>query len=159
MNSSEPIRILIVDEHDTVRRALSLFFRINTDLELVGEARNGEEAVSVCEMVQPDVVLMDLVMPGMDGATATRIIRERWPRVQVLALSSFQDRDLVSDVLQAGAIGYLLKNVSGNDLVRAIRAARVGQSTLAPEVAQLLVQGAGPGHRGPHVHSDRDLVT
>lgn len=159
MNSSEPIRVMIVDEHDTVRRALSLFFRINTDLELVGEARDGEEAISVCEMVQPDVVLMDLVMPGLDGTTATRIIRQRWPRVQVLALTSFQDHDLVSDVLRAGAIGYLLKNVSGSDLARAIRAARVGKSTLAPEVAQLLVQRGDPSHQSPHVNSDQNLVT
>ena len=158
MNSSEPIRVMIVDEHDTVRRALSLFFRINTDLELVGEARDGEEAISVCEMVQPDVVLMDLVMPGLDGTTATRIIRERWPHVQVVALTSFQDHDLVSDVLRAGAIGYLLKDVSGTDLARAIRAARAGQSTLAPEVAQLLVQGTDPS-QSPHVNNDRNLVT
>jgi len=159
MSRSEPIRIMIVDEHDTVRRALALIFKINTDLELVGEARDGEGAVTVCEKVQPDVVLMDLVMPGMDGTSATRIIRERWPHVQVIALTSFQDRDLVHGVLQAGAMGYLLKNISGSDLVRAIRAAQVGQSTFAPEVAQVLVQGEALRRGNLHVHNDDDLVT
>lgn len=158
MSRPKPIRIVIVDEHDAVRRALEVFFKINTDLELVGEARDGEEAVNVCEMARPDVVLMDLVMPGMDGTTATRIIRERWPHMQVVALTSFQDCDLVHGVLQAGAIGYLLKNTSGSDLARAIRAAQVGQSTLAPEVAQVLVQEGAPSHRNLHGYDDDDLV-
>ena len=143
MNELDSIRVMVVDEHDMVRRALAMFLKISADLELVGEARDGEEAVRLCEKVQPDVVLMDLMMPVMDGATATRTIRERWPHVQVIALTSFQERELVHDVMRAGAIGYLLKNVSGDDLSAAIRAARLGQSTLAPEAAQVLIQTAG----------------
>jgi NarL family two-component system response regulator LiaR len=109
-------------------------------MELVGEARNGQEAVQVCEQVRPDVVLMDLVMPDMDGPTATRIIRERYPQIQIIALTSFQEKELVQQALQAGAIGYLLKNVSTDDLIEAIRAAHAGRSTLAPEAVQALIQ-------------------
>jgi NarL family two-component system response regulator LiaR len=120
------------------------------DLDLVGEAGGGEEAVRLCEKLQPDVVLMDLVMPGMDGAAATHVIRERWPHIQVVALTSFKERDLVQGVLEAGAIGYMLKNVSADELADAIRAAYAGKSTLAPEAAQVLIQAARepppPGH-------------
>lgn len=144
------IRVVIVDDHDMVRKGLAAFLRVKPDLELVGEASNGQEALDVCEQVQPDVVLMDLVMPKMDGATATQVIRERWPHVQVVALTSFQERDLVQEALQAGALSYLLKNVSVDDLAEAIRAACAGQPTLAPEAAQALIraarQGPAPGH-------------
>jgi NarL family two-component system response regulator LiaR len=123
-----------------VRRGLSTFLKVKPDLELVGEARNGQEALQVCEQVRPNVVLMDLVMPEMDGMAATRAIRDQWPQVQIIALTSFQERDLVQKALQAGAISYLLKNVSANDLAEAIRAAYAGRSTLAPEAIQALVQ-------------------
>ncbi len=142
MSTSDPIRVLIVDEHDMVRRALATFLRVYEDLELVGEARNGQEALWMCEQVQTDVVLMDLLMPVMDGITATRIIREQWPRVQVIALTSFHERELVQDAINAGAIGYLLKNVTSDNLAEAIRAANTGQSTLAPEASQALVRTA-----------------
>ena len=140
MNASNPIRVMIVDDHSMVRRGLAAFLKVYPDLELVGEARNGQEAVQVCEQVQPDVILMDLIMPEMDGMTATRTIRERCPHVQVIALTSFQEKELVQQALQAGAIGYLLKNVSATDLAEAIRAACVGRSTLAPEAIQALIQ-------------------
>jgi NarL family two-component system response regulator LiaR len=130
---------MIVDDHNMVRRGLAAFLKVKADLELVGEASNGQEAVDLCEQVQPDVILMDLVMPEMDGTTATRVIRERWPNVQIIALTSFQDKELVRDVLQAGAISYLLKNVSVDDLTGAIRAAHAGRSTLAPEAVQALI--------------------
>ena len=150
MSASNPIRVMIVDDHDMVRRGLAAFLKIKADLELVGEASNGQEALRVCEQVRPDVLLMDLVMPGMDGTAATRVIRERWPQVQVIALTSFQEQEMVREILQAGAIGYLLKNVSVDDLAEAIRAAYAGQSTVAPEVTQALVQavsqGPTPGH-------------
>jgi NarL family two-component system response regulator LiaR len=150
MQESKPIRVMIVDDHDMVRRGLSAFLKAKSDLQLVGEARNGREALAVCEQVQPDVVLMDLVMPEMSGADAARAIRERCPEVQVIALTSFQDKELVQEALRAGAISYLLKNVSANELADAIRAAHSGRSTLAPEAAQALVQSAtqepGPGH-------------
>lgn len=150
MSTSDPIRVMIVDDHDMVRKGLATFLKVNADLELVGEARDGQEALRMCEQVHPNVVLMDLVMPEMDGTTATRLIRERWPEVQVVALTSFQEKELVQQVLQAGAIGYLLKNVSVDELADAVRAAHVGQSTLAPEAAQALIQTASqeppPGH-------------
>ena len=123
MSVENPIRVMIVDDHDMVRRGLAVFLQVKAGLELVGEARNGQEALRLCEQVQPDVVLMDLVMPGMDGTAATRAIRERWPQVQVIALTSFQEKELVQDVLRAGAISYLLKDVSVDDLAEAIRLA------------------------------------
>ena len=114
MSASNPLRVMIVDDHSMVRRGLATILRVKADLELVGEANNGREAVRMSSEVQPDVILMDLVMPEMGGAEATQLIREQCPSIQVIALTSFQDRDMVSDVLEAGAIGYLLKNVSQN---------------------------------------------
>jgi NarL family two-component system response regulator LiaR len=110
------------------------------DLELVGEAANSTEALHLCERFHPDVILMDLVMPGMDGAATTEAIRARWPDIQVIALTSYKEEDLVQSALQAGAIGYLLKNVSADKLADAIRAAHAGRPTLAPEAAEALIQ-------------------
>jgi len=148
MNEPKPIRVVIVDDHSMVRAGLATFILVQPDLELVGEARDGEQALRVCEQVLPDVVLMDLVMPNMDGIAATRAIRERWPHIPVIALTSFQEKKLVQDVLQAGAISYLLKGVASDELAEAIRDACAGQSTLAPEATQVLVQLAhpAPGH-------------
>lgn len=152
MSESQPIRVMLVDEHAVVRSGLSAFLMVFDDLELVGEATGGEEAVRMCERVRPDVVLMDLVMPGMDGAEATRLIREKCPQIQVIALTSFKEQDLVERVLQAGAIGYLLKNVTAEELAEAIRAAHHGRPTLAPEAAQALIHATthpsamSPGH-------------
>ena len=138
MSTSIPIRVMIVDEHDMVRRGLATVMRLNADLDLVGEACNGQQAVQMVEELQPDVVLMDLMMPVMDGATATRIICERWPKVQVLALTASEEQGLIQKVLQAGAIGYLVKNLSIDELAQAIRSAHAGRSTLSPEAAQVL---------------------
>jgi NarL family two-component system response regulator LiaR len=150
MTGSEPIRVIIVDDHAVVRSGLGAFLLVFDDLELVGEAGGGEEAVRLCTQVQPDVVLMDLVMPGVDGAAATKAIRERCPQVQIIALTSFKEKELVQGALEAGAIGYLLKNVSADELADAIRSAHAGRPTLAPEAAQVLVQAARqppePGH-------------
>ncbi len=145
MTDSKPIRVVIVDDHDMVRRGLAAFLRAKTDLELVGEASNGQEALQVCAQAQPDIILMDLVMPEMGGAAATKAIRERFPQVQVIALTSFQDRELVEKALRAGAISYLLKNVSADDLAEAIRGAYAGRSTLAPEAAQALIETTSEG--------------
>lgn len=142
MSTPSPIRVMIVDEHDRVRQGLRAVLKLFRDLELVGEARDGREAIKVCEQLQPDVVLMDLVMPVMDGTTATRIIRQRWPKVQVIALTASLDRGSVNGALGAGAIGYLIKNVSMDDLAKAIRSAHAGQSTIAPEVEQALDQSS-----------------
>jgi len=133
---------VIVDDHAMVRRGLAAFLRVFDDFELIGEASNGGEAVKLVATVQPDVVLMDLIMDQMDGAAATRAIRQNHPSVQVIALTSFREDLLVRKALQAGAISYLLKNVSADELAAAIRAAHVGRSTLAPEVAEALVHAA-----------------
>ena len=112
------------------------------DLTLAGEAESGEAAVQLCARVLPDVILMDMVMPGMDGATATRLIRQQYPQVQVIALTSFKEGILIKNALEAGAISYLLKDVSADDLAQAIRAAHSGRATLSPEAAQVLVETA-----------------
>jgi NarL family two-component system response regulator LiaR len=104
MPSSPPIRVALVDDHAMVRRGLATFLMVFDDLELAGEAASGEDAIQLCAQVRPDVVLMDMVMPDMDGVTATRAIRQQYPEVQVIALTSFKDKGLVEDALQAGAI-------------------------------------------------------
>ncbi len=148
----EPIRVMLVDDHAVVRSGLSAFLTAFDDLQLVGEAADGAEAVALCGRVHPDVILMDLKMPRMDGAEATRIIREKYPDVQVIALTSFKEDELVQNVLLSGAIGYLLKNVGADDLAKAIRAAHAGRATLAPEAAEALIHTARtagiplPGH-------------
>jgi len=140
MSNQNQIRVMLVDDHAVVRSGLSAFLLAYDDLTLVGEASSGEQAVSLCEQTKPDVILMDLVMPGMDGAETTRAIRAKSPTVQVIALTSFKEQDLVQGALQAGAIGYLLKDISAEELANAIRAAHAGRPTLAPEAAQVLIQ-------------------
>jgi NarL family two-component system response regulator LiaR len=140
---SKPIRVMLVDDHAMVRRGLATFLMVYDDLQLAGEAQNGETAIQMCGEVLPDVVLMDMVLPAMDGAAATRAIRQRFPKVQVIALTSFKEKDLIKNALEAGAIGYLLKDVTADELARAIRAAHVGRATLSPDVAQVIVQTAG----------------
>ena len=152
MPDKQRIRVMLVDDHAVVRSGLSAFLLTYDDLELVGEASDGDEAIVECERVQPDVILMDLVMPHTDGATAIRAIRERHADVQMIALTSFKEQDLVQRALKAGAIGYLLKDVSADELANAIRAAHAGRPTLAPEAAEALIHTArssetnAPGH-------------
>ena len=136
----KPIRVLIVDDHAMVRKGLTSFLKNEPALELVGEARDGREAIETCEQLKPDVILMDLIMPELGGVAATRTIHQRWPNVKVIALTNFQEKELVQGALQAGAIGYLLKNVSGDELAEAIRQAHCGRPTLAPEAVQALIQ-------------------
>lgn len=133
------IRVMIVDDHDVLRNGLAVFLSTCKDMELVGEASTGKEAVQQCEVLQPDVILMDLVMPEMDGVTATRLICQRYPGVRIVALTSFDDGELVQSALQAGALSYLLKNVTANELVAAIRSAYSGKVTLSPEITQILI--------------------
>jgi NarL family two-component system response regulator LiaR len=143
MNTEEaPIRILIADDHTVVRNGLNSFLSVYDQFKLVGEARNGEQAVRLCDQLQPDVVLMDLVMPGMDGATATRLIVEKHPHIRVIALTSFKEKEQVYAAIQAGAIGYLLKDLSAVELAYAIRQAYAGKPALAPEAAEALIQAA-----------------
>jgi two-component system, NarL family, response regulator LiaR len=140
MAESMPIKVLLVDDHAVVRSGLGAVLMTNDDMELVGEANNGEEAIRLCEKVQPDVVLMDLMMPVMDGVAATKAIRQRWPNINVIALTSFKEKEMVEGALKAGAMSYLLKNVSAAELVTAIRGAVSGQARLSPEAAQVLIQ-------------------
>jgi two-component system, NarL family, response regulator LiaR len=142
MIDEQHIRVLIVDDHPVVRRGVAFSLLAFDDIQLVGEAATGEEAVRLCGELLPDVVLMDMMMPGMDGATATRILRDRYPGVRVLALTSFQEADLIRRALQAGAIGYLLKDMDIDELAGAIRAAHAGQSTLAKAATQALLEPA-----------------
>ncbi len=142
MSDQKPIRVMIVDDHAVVRSGLAAFLLAFDDLELVAEAGSGEQALHMCETAYPDVVLMDLVMPGMDGAATTRALREKYPHLQVIALTSFKEQELVQTAMQAGAIGYLLKNVGVDELADAIRAAIAGRPTLAPEAAQALIHAA-----------------
>lgn len=135
------IRVMLVDDHAVVRSGLGAFMLAYDDLELVGEASSGERAITLCQQTRPDVVVMDLMMPGMDGATATRRIRDKHPNTQVIALTSFKERELVEGALQAGAIGYLLKDVTADDLAGAIRSAAAGKPTLAPEAQMILITG------------------
>ena len=142
MRDEKHIGVMIVDDHAVVRSGLSTFLMVYDDLEFVGEASSGEEAVRLCDRINPDVVLMDLVMPGMDGAKATKAIREKCPDVQVIALTSFKEQELVEGAMEAGAIGYLRKNVAAEELAGAIRSAHIGRPTLAPEAAQALIQAS-----------------
>jgi len=133
---------MIVDDHTMVRRGLATILKVFDDLQLVGEAESGEAAIQLCAEVLPDVILMDMSLPGMDGAMATRAIRKKLPQIQVIVLTSYKDGKLIKQALEAGAIGYLLKDVSADDLVQAIRSAHAGRATLSPEAAQSLVETA-----------------
>ncbi len=136
---TQAIRVLIVDDQSVVRSGLSTFLTAFDDIRLVAEASNGLEAVRLCDEKTPDVIIMDLKMPEMDGVEATRVIRLRHPETQVIVLTSFPEEGLVQRALQAGAISYLLKNTAADELVAAVRAAYVGRSTLAPEATQALI--------------------
>lgn len=150
--SNEPvIRVMIVDDHALVRSGLEAFLLIQKDLKLVAQAKNGQQAIALCAEAKPDVILMDLLMPGMSGVEATCQIKQQFPQVQIIALTSYKDQELVQGALQAGAIGYLLKDVSSDDLANAIRAAHAGRPSLAPEAAQALIQFST---HGPTVGTD-----
>ena len=140
MTQSNQITVLLVDDHMVVRSGLSTVLSVYDDLKLVGEAGDGEEAIRLCERLQPDVILMDLLMPKMDGVTAIKAIKVRWPQIQIIALTSFKEKEYVEAALKAGANGYLLKDVSAEELVQAIRRATAGQPSLSPEAARVLIK-------------------
>ncbi len=137
---SRKIRIVIVDDHDMVRSGLATFFAELDDMELVGEAADGMDGIRICQEMQPDIVLMDLVMPGMDGATATAQILAELPNTRVIALTTFSDEELVNNAMGAGVISYMLKNANIDELARAIRDAYVGKPTVVPEALQSLIR-------------------
>ena len=142
MTELNKIRILITDDHAVVRNGLGSFLMAYDDFELVGEAKNGDQAVQFCDQKSPDIVLMDLVMPGMSGAEAIRLIKQKHPKIQILALTSYKEKEQVQSALQGGAIGYLLKDITADELANAIRMAYAGKPTLAPEAVEVLVQAS-----------------
>ena len=156
MSDKNPIRVLIVDDHAVVRSGLAAFLTVFDDLQLVGEASGGREALQLCQPNEVDVVLMDLMMPEMNGAEATQLIRQQCPNVQVIALTSFKEEELVQGALRAGAISYLLKNVSADDLANAIRAAHAGHPTLAPEATAALIHAATRPAKPEYDLTDRE---
>jgi len=148
---------MLVDDHNVVRSGLATFLKAYEDLELVGEARNGLEALALCHRKKPDVILMDLMMPEMDGIAATRAILADYPEIKIIAMTSFEDEQLVQGVLAAGAISYLLKNVTAEELAKAIRDAVSGRSTLSPEAARVLIQATRPTKQPLFDLTEREL--
>lgn len=140
MTEANTIRVIIVDDHSMVRKGLAVLLEEFDDLEVVAEASDGEYAVDICRDECPDVVLMDMIMPRMNGITATQKIREACPNTQVVALTSFSDEEHVQAALKAGVMGYIMKDVSGDELANAIRRAHEGESTLSPEATQVLIK-------------------
>lgn len=134
------INILIVDDHSVVRQGLKMFLGLDPELNVIGEASNGSQAIELAKKLKPDVVLMDLMMPVMDGVTATQEIRRKLPDVEVIALTSVLEDASVVGAVRAGAIGYLLKDTQADELCRAIKAAAAGQVQLSPQAAARLVR-------------------
>ena len=146
----DPIRVFIVDDHPIVRRGIKELLETEPGIEVLGEATNGQEAISGIAAAQPDLILMDLVMPEMDGIEATRQIKARWPEVRVLVLTSFASDEKVFPAIKAGALGYLIKDTGPNELVRAIRQVHAGQVILHPLIAQkLLTEVSTPSEAPP----------
>lgn len=153
----QAIKVMIVDDQAVVRSGLSTFLSAFDDLDLVAEANNGNEALRLCDEEKPDVIIMDLKMPEMDGVEATRILRVRHPETQVIVLTSFPEEGLVQKALQAGAISYLLKNTAADELVAAVRAAYNGRPTLAPEATQALIHAVNRPRPVGHDLTSREL--
>ncbi|MFW5942863.1 MAG: response regulator [Chloroflexota bacterium] len=139
-----PIKVLLADDHSVVRQGLRMFLALDPDLDVVGEAVNGKEALRLVGEVHPDVVLMDLLMPEMDGITATSAIRRQYPDTEVIALTSVLEDEKVYGAIRAGAIGYLLKDTEADELCRAIKAAAAGQVQLSPQAAARLMREVRP---------------
>jgi NarL family two-component system response regulator LiaR len=149
------IRILIVDDHGVVRQGLRMYLALDPELEVVGEAANGAEALRLTHALKPDVVLMDLLMPVMDGIAATEAIRRERPEVEVIALTSVLEDSAVYGAMRAGAIGYLLKDTKADELCRAIKAAAAGQVQMSPSVAARLLREV-PAPQQPEPLTERE---
>jgi DNA-binding NarL/FixJ family response regulator len=155
--ADEPIRVLVVDDHAVVREGLRTFLELQDGIEVVGEAADGAEAVQQAAALAPDVILMDLVMPRLDGVRAMRALAQRAPRSRVIVLTSFLDDERLIPAVQAGAAGYLLKDIEPSELARAVRTAHAGEAMIDPTVAgRLLDTLAGPG---PGLAADGDQLT
>jgi NarL family two-component system response regulator LiaR len=157
MDKQARIRVMTVDDHEIMRGGIRFVLLAFDDIELVAEARSGEEAVRLCAEAKPEVVLMDMKMPGMDGVATTKAVKEVWPAAQVLILTSFHDTDLVKRAMQAGAAGYVLKDTSKDELANAIRAAKSGRTILCPEAAEDLV-GANEGAAQELTDREREVL-
>lgn len=151
MTNPSKIRVMVIDDHPVIRSGLTAFLRVVPDLELAGEASSGSRALAMLSQAAPDVILMDMLMPEMNGVATTKAILERDPGVRILILTSYKEDNMVQDALRAGAIGYLLKDVSSTDLASAIRAAYNGKPTLSPDAAQALIDDT---RRGPKLGGD-----
>jgi len=138
--SAMPIRILIADDHAVVRQGLRMFLALDSELDVIGEATNGLQALQMAHKLKPDVILMDLLMPEMDGVSATTAVRRELPDIEVIALTSVLEDSAVIGAIRAGAIGYLLKDTESDDLIRAIKAAAAGQVQLSPKAAARLMR-------------------
>ena len=147
MTSTDKIKVLIVDDHQVVRQGLRTFLELHDDIAVVGEAGDGSAAVEMIRRLEPDVVLMDLVMPGLDGVAATRQVTSLYTRTRVIALTSFAEDDKVFPAIEAGASSYLLKDVSPDALVEAIRAVYRGEARLHPDIARKLMQATRVAHQ------------
>ena len=156
MSEQAPIKVLIVDDHPIVRHGIKTMLFTFDDISVVGEAGNGLEALARCQETSPDVILMDIVMPGMNGVETTRAVLKRFPQVKIIVLTSFPGRDLVQETLEAGALGYLLKDAPIDTLGDAIRSAHAGHSTLAPEATQALIQAKARPPKLGHDLSPRE---
>lgn len=166
MSSGRPIRVLLVDDHEIVRRGLAVFLDGFDDMELVGQAGDGEEALARCRELAPDVVLMDLVMPKMDGPTAIRNLQAQDPNIKVVALTTFRDKELVQETLRAGAVGYLYKDASVDELADAVRRAYAGNTVLlSPQAAEALLdliqhgEQASEAPRGELTDRERQVLS
>ncbi len=157
MNDNLPIRVLIVDDHEMVRRGLGLFIRGYDDLLLVGEAADGEEAIRLCDEVQPDVILMDIMMPNTNGIEATKSIKRQYPTIHIIILTSAIDTHMVTSAMQAGATSYLLKNLSDDKLATAIRAVKQGQRVMSSEATQALINAAIRPSQPAYTLSKREI--
>lgn len=145
------IKVLIVDDHHVVRRGLLFFLKTQKDIEVVGEASNGKEAIELTASLQPDIILMDLVMPEMDGIQATKHIKAKYPNIQIIMLTSFSDRDHVVPAIEAGAAGYQLKDIEPDELVLAIRRVMDGENIMHPQVTTQLIQNQEMASELPHM--------
>ena len=161
MDDNNPIRVMIVDDHLMVRDGLRVFLSIYDDILVVGEAEDGQQAVSLCDEVEPNVILMDLLMPNMDGFEATKLIRAKDNSIQVIALTSFADQELVTQAFKCGAISYLLKDVHSDKLAETIREANRGRATIDSAAAQALVASteASPSHGDELTVREREILT